>query len=69
MPFGMSEKIKFDLYEMVNLKNKIGLFYSYLYSLNLPMYNLFTYLNKPTYLGITCQHFIGHKLDDLNFFN
>jgi hypothetical protein len=47
VPLGMS---KFDLYEMVNLKNKIGLFYTYLYSLNLLMYNLLTYLNKPTYL-------------------
>jgi hypothetical protein len=46
----MSEEIKFDFYEMINFKNKIGLFYSYLYSLNLPMYNLLMYLNKPTYL-------------------
>jgi hypothetical protein len=50
MPLGMSEEIKLDFYVMVNLKNKIRLFESYLYSLNLPMYNLFTYLNKPTYL-------------------
>jgi hypothetical protein len=46
----MSEEIKLDFYVMVNFKNKIRLFESYLYSLNLPMYNLFTYLNKPTYL-------------------
>jgi hypothetical protein len=46
----LSEKIKLDVYEMVNFKNKIGLFESYLYSLNLPTYNLFTYLKKPTYL-------------------
>ncbi len=26
MPLGMNELKKFDLYEMVNLKNKIGLF-------------------------------------------
>jgi hypothetical protein len=26
MPLGMSELKKLDLYEMVNLKNKIGLF-------------------------------------------
>jgi hypothetical protein len=50
VPLGMSEEIKFDFYEMINFKNKIGLFYSYLYSLNLPMYNLLMYLNKPTYL-------------------
>ncbi len=50
MPLGMSEEIKIDLYEKVNFKNKIGLFYFYLYSLNLPMYNLLTNLNKPTYL-------------------
>jgi hypothetical protein len=50
VPFGMSKQTKFDIYEMVNLKNKIGLFYVYLYSLILAMFNLFTYLNKPTYL-------------------
>jgi hypothetical protein len=27
MPLGMSELKKFDLYEMVNLKNKIGFFF------------------------------------------
>jgi hypothetical protein len=26
VPLGMSEEIKIDLYEMVNFKNKIGLF-------------------------------------------
>ncbi len=50
MPLGMSEFKKLALYEMVNLKNKIGLFYSYLYSLKLAMLNLLTYLNKPIYL-------------------
>jgi len=42
------------------------------------MFNLFTYLNKRIYLiGLIitylprhmCQHFIGQKLDDLNFIN
>jgi hypothetical protein len=46
----MSELKKFDLYEMVILLNKIGLFYSYLYSLKLVMFNLLTYLSKPIYL-------------------
>jgi hypothetical protein len=46
----MNKKIELDLYEMVNFKNKIRLFLSYLYNPNLPMYNLFMYLNKPTYL-------------------
>jgi len=50
MPLGMSEFKKFPLYEMVNLKNKIELFYFYLYSLNLAMFNLLTYLSKPIYL-------------------
>ncbi len=50
VPLGMIEEIKLDLYEMVNLKNKIDLFLSYLYSLNPPMYNLFRYINKPNYL-------------------
>jgi len=50
MPLGMSESKKLTLYEMVNLKNKIGLFYSYLYSLNRAMFNLLTYLSKLIYL-------------------
>jgi hypothetical protein len=50
MPLGMSELKKFAFYEMVNLKNKIGLFKSYLYSLNLVMFNLLTYLSKLIYL-------------------
>jgi hypothetical protein len=63
---------------MVNLKNKIGLFLSYLCSLNLAMFNLLTYLNKPTYLiGLmitylprhTRQHLISKKLDNLNLIN
>jgi hypothetical protein len=51
MPLGMSELKKLDLYEMVNLKNKLD--YSnltYTYSLNLAMFNLLTYLSKPIYL-------------------
>jgi hypothetical protein len=47
MPMGMIEFKKFNLYEMVDLKNKVGLFYSYIYSLNLVMFNLLTYLSKP----------------------
>jgi hypothetical protein len=35
---------------MVNFKNKIELFESYLYSLNVAMFNLLTYLGKPIYL-------------------
>jgi hypothetical protein len=63
---------------MVNLKTKIGLFKFYLYSLNLVMFNLLAYLNKPTYLiGLiitylpkhTCQHLVDQKLDDLNIIN
>jgi hypothetical protein len=50
MPLVMSELKKLDLYEMVNLKNKIGLFWSYLYSINLVKFNLLTYLSKPIYL-------------------
>jgi hypothetical protein len=46
----LSDKVKLDLYELVNFKNKIGFFKFYLYGLNLPTYNLFTYIKKPTYL-------------------
>jgi hypothetical protein len=35
---------------MVNPKSEIGLFLFYLQSLNLAMFNVLTYLNKPTYL-------------------
>jgi hypothetical protein len=50
MPFGMSELKKLTFYEMVNLKNQIKLFKSYLYNLNRAMFNLLTYLSKPIYL-------------------
>jgi len=50
MPLRMNEFKKLTFYEMVNLKNKIELFYSYLYSLNLVMLNLLTYLSKLIYL-------------------
>jgi hypothetical protein len=50
MPLGMSEQQKFNFYEMVDPKNKIGLFQSYLYSLSLTTFNLLIYLSKPTYL-------------------
>jgi hypothetical protein len=50
MPLGMSELKKLALYEMVHFKNKIGLLLFFLYSLNLAMFNLLTYLSKPIYL-------------------
>ncbi len=42
MPLGMNKLKKLDIYEMVNCKNKIRLFDSYLNSRNLTMFNLLT---------------------------